>query len=371
MNILIISEFFPHSEHCEIRGGVEARAFYVAKELAKKHKVTVITSLEKGLKKEQGFSGINVIRVGIPRAYTQQGSFIERIAFVRDAMKHGLDVEADIVDGYNFISYLAAYKIARKKKIKSIATYHDVWLRQWIKNVGLLSGLAGEIIERYVLSRKWDRFIAVSNYTRQKLINSGVKKERIAVVHNGIDLEEIGKIRTIKYAAPTICCVSRLVKYKKVDTLIKAVALVKEKIPKIQCNIIGTGPEKKSLNNLIGCLKLEKNAHLLGFIPKHRDVLKEIKKSQVFCLPSSVEGFGMTVIEALACGVPCVISDIPPLLEITEGGRGCAIFRAGNHEELAESIMSLINAREKKDMGFLKKYDWKKIAKNVEKAYLK
>jgi glycosyltransferase involved in cell wall biosynthesis len=377
MKILIVSEYFPWSEKVEIKGGVEARAFYIAKELAKKHDVAVITSLEKGQKKESEFANIKVYRVGNAREYTQAGSLNDRISFVRSAIKKGAELGGfDVVDGYNFLSYFAAYSIAKRSSAKSVATYHDVWLREWVKNVGLASGVPGEITERYILSRNWSHFIAVSNFTKQKLVNAGISPKRISVVHNGVNINEIKKIKAKKYAKPTVVCVGRLVKYKKIDTLVRAIGIIRKSMPDVQCNIIGSGPESESLNAMVKELKLEKNVHLLGFVPEHRDVLAEIKKSNVFCLPSSVEGFGMTVVEALACSVPCVISDIAPLLEVTENGKGCMVFKVNDVIDLAGKLYLLLKDKKlcKKKAGelsYIKKYDWKNISSQVEDVYRK
>ena len=60
MKILIVIEYFPKSDNCEVRGGVEARCFYIAKELSKKNDVIILTSWEQGTKKEDYFSGIKV-----------------------------------------------------------------------------------------------------------------------------------------------------------------------------------------------------------------------------------------------------------------------------------------------------------------------
>jgi glycosyltransferase involved in cell wall biosynthesis len=374
MKILIVSEFFPKSSHCEIRGGVEARAFYIARELAKTHKVSVITSLEKGQKKEANFSNISVYRVGSPREYAQLGSFKHRLIFIKNAIKKGSKINADVVDGYNFISYIAAHRIARKRKMKSVATYHDVWLKEWIANVGFASGFAGELTERYILTRKWDKFIAVSQYTRHKLIKAGINPRLVSVVHNGVDLNEIRRIKVRKHQKPTISCVSRLVKYKRIDTLIHAVGLIKRKIPDVQCNIIGTGPEKYNLLNLIKHLHLESNVKLLGFVPNHKDVLKEIKRSHVFCLASSVEGFGMTVVEAMACQVPFVATEIIPVLEVTDFGKGGMVFRIGHYKELAAKLTILLQDKKlqlekQSEMDYIERYDWKNISRQVEAIY--
>ncbi|MBA7591654.1 hypothetical protein ES708_33814 [subsurface metagenome] len=73
--------------------------------------------------------------------------------------------------------------------------------------------------------------------------------------------------------------------------LIRAVSSVKNHIENIQCNIIGTGPELRKLEGLVQELDLKGNISFLGFIKRHEDVLKIIKKSHIFCFPSVVEGW--------------------------------------------------------------------------------
>ena len=106
MKILFVSEFFPKSEECEIKGGAEARCFYIARELAKKHDVTVISSLEEGTKKRDKFADINVIRCGRKRKYSQGGNLFTRLSFMKQAFEIGSKLDVDLVEGYSFLSYL-------------------------------------------------------------------------------------------------------------------------------------------------------------------------------------------------------------------------------------------------------------------------
>lgn len=375
MKILLVTEYFPRSDKCEVRGGVEARCFYIAKELAKINEVTILTSWESETKKEDYFSGIKVIRCGKQRNYSQSGSIFARISFAINAYLVGRFIKADVVEGYNFLSYLSAYYIARKTNAKSIATYHDVWLGSWIKNVGFITGIFGELYERLNLSRKWDCFIANSYFTKENLVKIGINKDKINVVYNGVDLENYSKINSIKDNSLTICCIARLVSYKKIDDLIKALNIVKKKFPDIKCNIIGTGPEENNLKDLSKHLGLEKNVKFLGTIDDHEDVIRSIKRSYLFCLPSIVEGFGMVVVESMAVNVPYVCSDIKPIKEVTDNGKGGLLFSAGNYNDLADKIIRLISDKKlyvlkKKEAAlFVKRYDWKLIVKQLQQIY--
>lgn len=375
MKILIITEYFPSSEKCDIKGGVEARAFYLAKNLAKKHEVTVITSFDAGTVQNETISGINVIRCGKKRKYSQGGNFVDRVSFISSAIKIGKRLDLDIVDGYNFISYISAYKISKFLHIPRVATYHDVWLGEWIKNVGLINGIMGELLERYILSKKWDKFIAVSKYTKQKLKNNGIRKDNISVIYNGINLEKY--VQSNDKEENTVCYVGRLVKYKKVDDLINAINIVRTDIPNIKLNIIGSGPEEKNLKKLVIEKNLENNVKFLGFLKSHSEVMDYLKHAKVFSLPSIVEGFGMVTIEAIACGTPYVNSKIPPTVEITRNGLGGILYEPENTLELSDSIKSLL----KDDKLYLKKqtecktlsknYDWNGLSNSLENEYLK
>jgi glycosyltransferase involved in cell wall biosynthesis len=371
VKIGIITEFFPRSEKAELSGGVEARAFQVAKQLAKKHEVVVLSSRERGTPEEDEFLGIKVFRFGKKREYSQKWSLVERLSFLYEGER--TKEKFDLIDGYSFISYPIAWRVSRQQGIPAIATYHDVWLGKWVRNIGL-SGFLGEIIERYALSREWERFISVSGYTRDKLIEHGVEKNRIEVITNGIDLSEFARVKARKYRQPTVCCISRLVEYKRVSDLIKALGQVKKEIPDVKCKIIGSGPEEFKLKALVDELDLRNNVEFLGFVKEHQQVIRILKASHVFCLPSIVEGFGIVVVESMAAGVPFVASDIPPLLEAADGGGGL-FFKPLDHQDLADKLLRVLkdakvqNSLAKAGVRKAKKYDWKILVKKIAKVY--
>jgi glycosyltransferase involved in cell wall biosynthesis len=371
MRIGIATEFFPKSAKVEVRGGVEARAFHLAREIAKKEEVIVFSTRERGDPRESEFLGIRVIRLGIERKYSQKGGLSERLSFIMEGMR--LREELDLVDGHCFVAYPVAWEIARKTAIPAVATYHDVWVGRWIRNVGMM-GIAGELLERYILTRKWDRFIAVSGFTARRLIECGIRPARVEVIPNGVDVERIAGIKAEKEPEPTICCISRLVKYKHVDEVLMAVAELKKELPDVKCRIVGSGPEEKDLRKLVMKLGIEKNVEFLGFVRSHAEVMKILKSSHVFCLASTVEGFGIVLLEAMAAGVPFVATAIEPLLEAS-GGRGGLFFTPGNIEEMGEKLWRLLTdenlRREKIREGkeWVKNYRWEEIGRRVLEVY--
>ncbi len=340
MNICIVTEYFPSGESLDIKGGVEVCCYNEALELSRYHNVTVLTSKE-GEINEFNIQDVHVICCGDEHGYVQKGSFTSRLKFMKDALeKHEMLDDIDLIIGYNFITYPVAYKLSKKLNTKVALRYHDVWIGNWIKNMGI-TGLFGEVLERYILKQDIDQYIAVSDFTADNL-KKYVPESRVKTVHNIVDFPNV---TSKEYVRPTISCVARLVEYKRVNDLIMAVNIIKEEIPDIQCKIIGTGPEEKNLKQLAKNLQLEDNIEFLGFVEEHDDVMKVVNSSHVFCLPSIVEGFGIVIIEAQSLETPFVAARIPPVVE-SSGQKGGLFFEPKNYEQLASQILKILDDEE-------------------------
>lgn len=157
----------------------------------------------------------------------------------------------------------------------------------------------------------------------------------------------------------TIICVARLVKTKRLDQLIKAVE--KDKLI-----IVGTGPQERYLKKLAGSrVKFYKN------LPR-RELIKLLKQADIFCLPSVVEGFGIATIEAMACGLPAVLADIPVNREITHNGQGAVFFEPENIEDLTlqlKNIKIIYQQKKSEALKLAQTYSWKRIYRETKAVY--
>jgi glycosyltransferase involved in cell wall biosynthesis len=378
MKIAMVTEYLAPEEKPYF-GGVDARTINLAKQLAKNNDVQIITSLIDGGERIENYDGVEIHRIGKKRQFTQRGDFSQRLKFNSMVISEISKLEPDIVDGSGFVSYAGCYKGAKKIGVPSLATVHEVWQGQWTQNMGLINGFAGHFLEKHYLKYNFDGYISVSNFTKEKLIDQiGISEEKIAVIYNGINLDLFKKTSVDeKYPDPTIVTVCRLVSYKRVEDLIKAIKILKADIPNIKLKIIGDGPQKEYLKTLSKDLGIIDRIDFLGKISDTQDMIRVLKKSHVFALPSITEGFGMVIIEALAAGIPHVSSDIPPIREITDGDIGGFLCKTKNCKDLALKIKSLLTDESKridvmKNVSLhLEKFDWSNLAIELEKCYVK
>src|SRR3989344_2546559 len=161
----------------------------------------------------------------------------------------------------------------------------------------------------------------------------------------------------------TIICVARLVKTKRIDKLIKAV-LGLQPMPKLI--IVGHGPQEKPLKNLA-----QGNVKFLQNLPR-KDLIQILRRSDLFCLPSVVEGFGIATIEAMACGLPAVLADIPVNREVTRNGQGAVFFEPENVADLTakiKTIKSIYHQKQTEALVLAKVYTWDKIYRQTKAVY--
>ncbi|QLJ52185.1 MAG: LPS biosynthesis RfbU related protein [Candidatus Fermentimicrarchaeum limneticum] len=349
------------------KGGVEKRVYELSKELdSRGHEVHVfcLKFWEGGQVTER--EGVYLHGICDPAPlYTKEGrrSILGSIKFAVMLLPTLLkEKRFDVIDCQNFPYFpvLSCRFISAVKGSKLFITWHEFWGDYWHEYLGWPIGVFGKMVERLALSLS-PRIISVSEFTKMKLKTN----KRVYVIPNGLDYGSLEKAKPLKKRFDVIF-VGRLIREKNVDMLLRAIALLKSRYPRIRCCIIGEGPERQRIIELASSLGVERNVEFHKFLKTHEQVFSYLKSSQVLVLPSSREGFGMIVLEANACGVPVVTVE-------AEGNAAKEFVRDGvngkvvplSPETLANGIEESFSMKVKP----IKEYNWKNIAKKLGRVY--
>jgi glycosyltransferase involved in cell wall biosynthesis len=135
--------------------------------------------------------------------------------------------------------------------------------------------------------------------------------------------------------------VGRIKKYKSVDHLLRAFAIVLKVLPEARLVIIGEGDGRPAFEQLSRELQIHHATTFTGFLPLEEKV-RILNQVQVVVNTSAKEGWGLTVTEANACGVPAVASDVPGLRDAVKDHETGLLYEYGNIEQLAEKILLLL-----------------------------
>lgn len=187
-------------------------------------------------------------------------------------------------------------------------------------------------------------FHAISESTRDDLVSRGVDPERIRVINPGVDSRHFtpapGGRRS---AVPTFLYVGRLKRYKGVAIAVRALALARQRRPDLRLEIAGTGDFRPELEQLVTSLGLDRMVAFHGFVSEERKIdLMRAAWANVF--PSPKEGWGITVIEAAACGTPSLASDSPGLRDSVRHGDTGFLVPHGDVESLAGRMVELADS---------------------------
>jgi len=191
-----------------------------------------------------------------------------------------------------------------------------------------------------------DGVTAVSNYLKELTESTFDIKKPIEVVYNFVDFDRFKKTdkRHFKRAiAPNdeqiLVHVSNFRKVKRIDVAVKAFRIIANAIP-AKLILVGDGPERLAIEQLVTDLELNNHVVFLG----KQDAIEEILAvSDLFLLPSETESFGLSALEAMACGVPVISSDAGGLPEVNINGQTGFAVPVGDYEMLAEKSIKLLS----------------------------
>jgi glycosyltransferase involved in cell wall biosynthesis len=196
------------------------------------------------------------------------------------------------------------------------------------------------------LARAYARagFHAISESTRDDLVARGVPAHRIRVIHPGVDGERYTPAPDGRRApAPTFLYVGRLKRYKGIGFAIRALALARARRPDLSLDIAGTGDYRGALERQAAELGLADAVRFRGFVTE-AEKIDLLRRAWANVFPSPKEGWGITVVEAAACGTPSIASDSPGLRDSVRHGETGYLVRHGDVDGLAARLLELAQA---------------------------
>lgn len=280
-----------------------------------------------------------------------------------------LRTRVDIIDCQNFPYFpvIISRLIGWLKNECCIITWHEYWGEFWYQYLGPV-GLLGRIIEKITLVAS-NRAVSVSNHTAERMKSGGYKNE-ISIIPNGITIADIDRVYPVDKSIDIIF-IGRFIPEKHPELVVEAVRILMNEFPDLSCMMIGDGPLMKEITALIEKYRLKKNIHLTGFIADYQEVIRILKGSRVFVLPSEREGFGIVCIEALACGLPVITTNNPLNASSDHILPGCGYCAKPDAEDIADGIRKYLTQKpdNKKSQDYVRDHEWDTITCSLELFY--
>jgi glycosyltransferase involved in cell wall biosynthesis len=334
---------------------------------ARGHEVTALVSGWPGCAPRASLDGIEVHRSG--RRYTF--SLTAPRYFRHHLVAKGFDV---VVEDLNKIPLFTPLwlRTVDQGRTPVVALVHHLFGRSAFQAAPLPVAAATWLLERTVPAAfRSAPVIAVSESTKLDLVARGMDANRIRVVPNGIDPDLFRPAPVRRAERPTLLVIGRLRKYKRVDLIVSAVGRLVAQGIDVELEIAGDGDERASLERQIRELGLESRVRLLGFIDE-ADKRDRLRRAWIHVLTSSKEGWGISNMEAAACGTHSVASDVPGLRESVLDGETGLLVPHGDVEALTAALGRLIRddeTRERLGRGaraLAERFSWGAAADGVE-----
>lgn len=181
-------------------------------------------------------------------------------------------------------------------------------------------------------------FQAISESTADDLAARGIPRENIRVIYCGIDTSHFTPLPGVRTAQPTFSYLGRLKRYKRVDLILRGFRGMG--MPNARLEIAGAGDDRKRLEELTASLDLSQQVTFLGRISEE-DKLHLLRRSWALVFTSPKEGWGITNLEAAACGTPVIASNSPGIRESVRDGETGFLVRHGDVVALAGAMRRL------------------------------
>jgi glycosyltransferase involved in cell wall biosynthesis len=340
-------------------GGAELHLHQIFGRLAARgHEIDLLCSGWKGALQRTVLDGIDVYRAG--SRYTFQfvvyGHYRRHLA----SRKHDVVIE----DLNKAPLYTPLWKIERL-----VVLVHHLFGATAFRETSAVLGAVVWLAERPIgWLYRGVPFQAVSESTARDLVVRGVPRSHIRVIYNGVDTDVLTPDYAARSPDPRFVYVGRLKRYKGVDIVIRAFAELADTHATLE--IAGTGDYGPTLEKLVSDLGLKARVRFLGFVTEQAKVTL-LRQAWAVVLASPKEGWGITNIEAAACGTPVIASNSPGIRDSVVDGETGILVPHGDVAAMAGAMRtlmaspSLVRMMGEAGRRFAEAFSWDKSADNT------
>jgi glycosyltransferase involved in cell wall biosynthesis len=344
-------------------GGAEIHLHEVFGRLAARgHQVSLLVSGYAGAAPQATIDGMSVHRTG--------GRYTYNLAAPRYYRQHLRNLGYDVfVEDLNKVPLFAPYWV--REPIALLV--HHLFGTIAFQEAALPLATATWLLEKPIpLVYRRLPTMAVSQSTADDLLQRGFSSP-IEIIANGTNLDFYRPAAGVqRFVEPTMLYLGRLKKYKRIDLIVDAFARVRATFPHARLIIAGQGDARPALEAQIRRLQLENAVQMPGFVTdeQKRDLFR---RAWIHLLTSPKEGWGITNMEAAACGTPTIASNSPGLRDSVQDGRTGFLVPHGDVAALAARIEQLLgNAPLRAQFGeqallFAQRFTWERAALETEK----
>lgn len=352
MRIAILTTRFPPRDI----GGAEVSIYNTARLLAKRYEVHVITREQEALRDNSVKEGFRIHTVKCMGGFNH----LRYWSTARALEKKTLEVRPDLI--YSEALYSAGLAGARAGKRLGIPVI--------IRLAGEIYWTGGFFQRRAVrgILKDTTLVIALTEHMRQEVLRY-YPKARVEVIGEGVDYGFFRRSKKADLPPNSILYIGRFVGMKGVEYLVRAFGMVREEIPDAKLFLGGYGPEEKKLRGLAKKLGLG-GVRFLGPLDR-AEMARYLKACSVFVLPSTSEGFPLTIVEAMSSGCPIVSTRVRGLPEIVRQGRNGLLVEPRDEQALARGIIRLLKdpktrrAMSGNNIRDARAYSWENIVRQI------
>lgn len=345
-----------------LAGGAEVHLHETFSRIVKKgHSVTLVCSQFRGGAPRDIIDGIRVIRVGTRNFF----NFAVPLWYLFFGSKYDV-----VIDDVNKIPFYTPVYV--RKPI--VAIFHHLFGKSIFLETNAIAA-------SYVYASEWlipgvyrnVPIVAVSESTKSELVEQGIPEHNIHIIHNSVDHTLYSTGNEKKERSFTIGFLGRIKKYKSIDHLLQAFDLVKTEIADAKLVIIGDGDYLPALRKAASKMKHRDDVTFTGYVPG-KEKVRLIRGLDVVVNTSSKEGWGLTVIEANACGIPVIGTNVPGLRDSILDEETGLLYQYGDIEALTALLFRFFGDEElrrrlsKNALDWASKFNWDDSADAFLKA---